>query len=118
MLEATKATKKDLCSEFGDISECDRQCDLVFRYAGIDISNIEIKKVDTSARDLAAQSSKNVRLARCIQENHIELGVKKPSVLMEDVGGKWFTVTLPERCMKEGVGLSHCSLHCTEGNIC
>jgi hypothetical protein len=90
MLETTKAIKKDLCNEFGDISECGRKCDLVFRYAGIDISNIEFKKANSSARDLAAQSSKNVRLAMCIQENHIELGVKKPSVLMGDVSGKWF----------------------------
>ncbi|KAG0313926.1 hypothetical protein BGZ99_008473 [Dissophora globulifera] len=87
MLEATKVIKRELSDEFGDISDSGRKCDLVFRYAGIDISNIEFKKADTSMRDLAIQSSKNVRLARCIQESCVEFGVARPSVLMGDVAG-------------------------------
>ena len=53
MLEATKVVKKELSDEFGDVSDSGRKCDLVFRYAGVDISNIEFKRVDSSVRDLA-----------------------------------------------------------------
>ncbi|KAG0297600.1 hypothetical protein BGZ96_005703 [Linnemannia gamsii] len=87
MLEATKVIKKELSDEFGDVSDSGRKCDLVFRFSGIEVSNIEFKRAETSARDLAVQSSKNVRLARCIQESHVKLGMSKASVLMGDVAG-------------------------------
>ena len=60
----------------------------MFRYAGTDVSNIELKGADTSTRDLAVQLSKNVRLARFTHEVHVGLRMPKPSALMGDVSGK------------------------------
>ncbi|KAF9917203.1 hypothetical protein FBU30_000886 [Linnemannia zychae] len=100
MLEATKVVKKELSEEFGDVSDSGRKCDLVFRYADIEVLNIEFKRVDSSIRDLAVHSSKNVRLARCIQESHVGPRVAKPSVLMGDVAG-YIGAFYQLRCMDD-----------------
>ncbi|KAF9428995.1 hypothetical protein BGZ76_001971 [Entomortierella beljakovae] len=86
-LEASKIMRQHQVSEYNDVSESARKVDCLFMYEGLELSNIEFKKPDTSNRDLAIQNRKNVRLGRCIQEAHIALGVQEPSVMMADVAG-------------------------------
>ncbi|KAF9400788.1 hypothetical protein BGX21_003515 [Mortierella sp. AD011] len=74
-------------SEYNEVSESARKVDCLFMYEGLELSNIEFKRPDTSVRDLAIQNRKNVRLGRCIQEAHIAVGVEEPSVMMADVAG-------------------------------
>ncbi|KAF8938872.1 hypothetical protein BGZ58_011242 [Dissophora ornata] len=73
--------------EFGEASEAGRKVDCIFKYLDIEMSNIEFKCADISERDLAIQNRKNIRLARCIQESHVAIGVHDPCVLMADVFG-------------------------------
>ncbi|ORZ27812.1 hypothetical protein BCR41DRAFT_383520 [Lobosporangium transversale] len=87
MLKASKTMRHMQWEEHGDISDTGRKVDCVFMYKGIELSNIEFKRTDVGARDIAIQNRKNVRLARCIQEVHTSLGVKDPSVFMADVHG-------------------------------
>ncbi|KAF9421341.1 hypothetical protein BGZ94_008852, partial [Podila epigama] len=84
-LEASKMMKKMQACEFGDVNEAGRKVDCLFMMDGVELSNIEMKHAETSARDLAIQNRKNVRLARCIQEAHIKYGIKDPAILMADV---------------------------------
>ncbi|KAF8958592.1 hypothetical protein BGZ46_001921 [Entomortierella lignicola] len=74
-------------SEYNDVSESAQKVDCLLMYQGLELSNIEFKKPDTSNRDLAIQNRKNVRLGRCIQEARVALGVQELSVMMVDVAG-------------------------------
>ncbi|KAG0004806.1 hypothetical protein BGZ79_008051 [Entomortierella chlamydospora] len=86
-LEASKIMRQHQASEYNEVSESARKVDCLFMYEGLELSNIEFKKPDTSVHDLAIQNRKNVRLGRCIQEAHIAVGVQEPSVMMADVAG-------------------------------
>ncbi|KAG0307107.1 hypothetical protein BGZ98_001046 [Dissophora globulifera] len=86
-LEASKVMRKLQSTEYSDTSDAGRKVDCLFMMQGVELSNIEFKHQDASARDLAIQNRKNVRLARCIQEAHTTYGVKEASVLMADVFG-------------------------------
>ncbi|KAG0002674.1 hypothetical protein BGZ65_002431, partial [Modicella reniformis] len=52
---------------------------------GIEISNIEFKRPSIGMMDINVQCRKNIRLGRCLQEQHREYGVQEPSVIMGDV---------------------------------
>ncbi|KAF8970020.1 hypothetical protein BGZ46_010588 [Entomortierella lignicola] len=54
-------------------------------YQGIELSNIEFKRLEVGDRDLAIQNRKNVCLARCIQEVHASFEVKDNSIFMADI---------------------------------
>ncbi|KAI8606386.1 hypothetical protein EDD21DRAFT_233384 [Dissophora ornata] len=86
-LEASKTLRQMQSMEFGEASEAGRKVDCIFKYLDIEMSNIEFKCADISERDLAIQNRKNIRLARCIQESHVAIGVHDPCVLMADVFG-------------------------------
>ncbi|KAG0227482.1 hypothetical protein BGW41_003807 [Actinomortierella wolfii] len=85
MLDASKIMRKWQAEEYGDVSEAGRKVDCLLMYEGIELSNLEIKHSDISKTDLAIQNKKNIRLARCIQESHVALGVENASVYMVDV---------------------------------
>ncbi|KAF9579354.1 hypothetical protein BGW38_004422, partial [Lunasporangiospora selenospora] len=87
MLEASKIMKRWQTEEYGDVSEAGRKVDCLFMFDGIELSNLEIKHSHISKTDLAIQNKKNIRLARCIQESHVALGVEDASVFMADVCG-------------------------------
>ncbi|KAF9117464.1 hypothetical protein BGW39_002160, partial [Mortierella sp. 14UC] len=87
MLEASKIMRKWQAEEYGDVSEAGRKVDCLFMFDGIELSNLEIKHPDISKNELGIQNKKNIRLARCIQEAHIALGVKDACVFMADVCG-------------------------------
>lgn len=70
------------------MNETGRKVDCLFTFDGIELSNLEIKHADISKNELAIQNKKNIRLARCIQEAHVALGVKDARVFMADVCGK------------------------------
>lgn len=88
MLEASKIMRKWQTEEYGDVSEAGRKVDCLFMFDGIELSNLEIKHPDISKNELGIQNKKNIRLARCIQEAHVALGVKDACVIMADVCGK------------------------------
>ncbi|KAF9292919.1 hypothetical protein BGZ74_000116 [Mortierella antarctica] len=85
--EASKIMRQRHAAEYSEISECGRKVDCLFMYEGLEISNIEFKRPGSTERDPALQNRKNVRLARCIQEAHIALGVEDASVMMADIAG-------------------------------
>ncbi|GJJ77246.1 hypothetical protein EMPS_09605 [Entomortierella parvispora] len=87
MLEASKIMRQMQSLEHGDASDTGRKVDCIFMFQGVELSNIEFKRADCGARDLAIQNRKNVRLARCLQEYHASIGVKDPSIFMADVHG-------------------------------
>ncbi|KAF8926572.1 hypothetical protein BGZ47_002656 [Haplosporangium gracile] len=86
-LEASKIMRQRQAAEYSEVSESGRKVDCLFMYKGLEISNIEFKRPGSTERDLALQNRKNVRLARCIQEAHVALGVEDASVMMADVAG-------------------------------
>ncbi|KAF9110348.1 hypothetical protein BGX30_008015, partial [Mortierella sp. GBA39] len=86
-LVASKIMRQRQTAEYSEVSESGRKVDCLFMYKGLEISNIEFKRPGTTERDLALQNRKNVRLARCIQEAHVTLGVEDASVMMADVAG-------------------------------
>jgi hypothetical protein len=88
MLKASKTMRHMQWEEHGDVGDTGRKVGYIFIYKGIELSNIEFKRTDIGARDIAIQNRNNTRLARCIQEAHTSLGVKDPSVFMADVHGK------------------------------
>ncbi|KAG0219814.1 hypothetical protein BGW41_008145, partial [Actinomortierella wolfii] len=85
MLEASKALRQQQAAEFGDLSDAGRKVDLAFVHKGIELSNIEFKKAGIGAMEIAVQCRKNIRLGRCLQEQHRQYGVEDPSVVMGDV---------------------------------
>ncbi|KAF9924233.1 hypothetical protein FBU30_005765 [Linnemannia zychae] len=87
VMESSKIMRQQQSIEFGDASENGRKVDILFMFDGVEVSNIEFKKPGTSESDMAIQNRKNIRLARCIQQAHIALGVKDPFILMADVSG-------------------------------
>ncbi|KAF9912605.1 hypothetical protein EC991_010030 [Linnemannia zychae] len=87
MLEASKVLRQQQATEFGDLCDAGRKVDLVFVHKGIELSNIEFKRPGISAMDITVQCRKNIRLGRCIQEQHRKYGVTDPSVIMGDVAG-------------------------------
>ncbi|KAF9975043.1 hypothetical protein BGZ75_000647 [Mortierella antarctica] len=87
VLEASKVMRQRQTAEFDDVSESGRKVDLLFMYKGVEISNMEFKRPSATERDLAIQTRKNIRLARCMQEAHASMGVKKPSIMMADITG-------------------------------
>ncbi|KAF9578511.1 hypothetical protein BGW38_005648 [Lunasporangiospora selenospora] len=87
MMDASKVLRQQQASEFGDVSDTGRRVDLLFMYQGIELSNIEFKRPNTSRREATVQSRKNIRLGRCLQEAHITYGVKDASVIMGDITG-------------------------------
>ncbi|KAG0251618.1 hypothetical protein DFQ27_008646 [Actinomortierella ambigua] len=87
MLEASKVLRQQQAAEFGDISDAGRKVDLAFVHKDIELSNIEVKKPGISTMDINVQCRKNIRLGRCIQEQHRKYGVQEPSVIMGDVAG-------------------------------
>ncbi|KAF9313048.1 hypothetical protein BG003_005658 [Podila horticola] len=86
-LEVSKIMRQRQAVEYSEVSECGRKADCHFMYEGLEISNIEFKRPGCTERDLAFQNCKNVRLARCIQEAHVALGVEDASAVMADVAG-------------------------------
>lgn len=68
--------------EYGDVSDAGRKVDCIFMYEDIEISNVEFKNNDSSERELAVQNRKDARLARCLQEAQVGIGVKDLSVFM------------------------------------
>ncbi|ORZ19295.1 hypothetical protein BCR41DRAFT_43092 [Lobosporangium transversale] len=91
-LEASKSMRRMQSSEYGDVSDTGRKVDCIFMYKGIELSNIEFKCPNICPQDIAIQNRKNVRLARCIQEAHLAIGVSSPSILMADVSGMIFEI--------------------------
>ncbi|KAF9971307.1 hypothetical protein BGZ73_005765 [Actinomortierella ambigua] len=87
MLEASKVQRQQQAAEFGDLSDAGRKVDLAFVHKGIELSNIEFKRPGIGAMDITVQCRKNIRLGRCLQEQHREYGVQEPSVIMGDVAG-------------------------------
>ncbi|KAI8602467.1 hypothetical protein EDD21DRAFT_74722 [Dissophora ornata] len=87
MLEASKVLRQQQATEFGDLCEGGRKVDLAFVHKGIELPNIEFKRPGIGAMDIAVQCRKNIRLGRCIQEQHRKYGVNEPSVIMGDVAG-------------------------------
>ncbi|KAF9945046.1 hypothetical protein BGZ70_004094 [Mortierella alpina] len=87
VLEASKIMRQRQTAEFNDVSDSGRKVDLLFMFEGVEISNMEFKKPSATEKDLALQTRKNIRLARCLQEAHASLGVEKPSILMADIAG-------------------------------
>ncbi|KAF9315564.1 hypothetical protein BG006_003727 [Podila minutissima] len=85
ILQTSKVMRQMQSLEHGDVSDTGRKADCIFMHEGVELSNIEFKRADIGERDLAIQNRKNVRLARCIQQAHISLGIKDPSVFMADV---------------------------------
>lgn len=87
MLEASKIMRRMQAAEYHDLSDAGRRLDCLFMMNDVELSNIEVKRPGSSKLDITIQNRKNVRLARCIQESHIALGMDKPSILMGDVCG-------------------------------
>ncbi|KAF9969070.1 hypothetical protein BGZ73_008741 [Actinomortierella ambigua] len=87
MLEASKVLRQQQAAEFGDLSDAGRKVDLAFVHKGIELSNIEFKRPGIGAMDITVQCRKNIRLGRCLQEQHRQYGVQEPSVIMGDVAG-------------------------------
>ncbi|KAF8924956.1 hypothetical protein BGZ47_003557, partial [Haplosporangium gracile] len=87
MLEASKIMRRMQTAEYNDVNHAGRKLDCLFMMNDVELSNIEVKHPGSSRVDLTVQNRKNVRLARCIQESHIALGIDKPSILMADVCG-------------------------------
>lgn len=73
--------------EHGDVSDGGRKVDCIFVAEGVEISNVEFNRPNIRDTDVAIQSRKNVRLARCIQEELRTLGMEEPVVYMTDVQG-------------------------------
>lgn len=88
MLKASKVMRKIQSAEHSDLAEAGRRVDCLFMRNDVELSNIEFKSPKIGDRELTIQNRKNVRLARCIQESHLLLGEKDPSILMADVYGK------------------------------
>ncbi len=84
-MEASKIVRQQQAAEYSEVSDCGRKVDCIFMLEGLEISNIEFKRPSCTERDLALQNRKNVRLARCIQEAHVTLGVEDASVMITDV---------------------------------
>ncbi|KAF9968218.1 hypothetical protein BGZ73_000207 [Actinomortierella ambigua] len=87
MLEASKVLRQEQAAEFGDLCDAGRKVDLAFLHKGIELSNIEFKKPGIGAMDITVQCRKNIRLGRCLQEQHRRYGVQEPSVIMGNVAG-------------------------------
>lgn len=88
MLSASKIMRKLQSLEHGGVSEGGgRKVDCIFVVDNVEISNIEFKRSKISGSEIAIQNRKNVRLARCIQEEFHAIGMKNPVVLMADVQG-------------------------------
>ncbi|KAF8923265.1 hypothetical protein BGZ58_003147, partial [Dissophora ornata] len=85
--EASKLMRQLQASEYGDVSDAGRKVDCLFMFHDIEMSNIEFKCENISPREIVIQNRKNIRLARCIQESHIAIGVSSPSVHVADVAG-------------------------------
>lgn len=103
MLVASKIMKKLQSLEHGDVSESGRKVDCIFVVDDVEISNIEFKRPNVSDTDIAIQNRKNVRLARCIQEELRTLGMEEPVVYMADVQGMELSLRRfysPVPCMK------------------
>ncbi|KAF9091845.1 hypothetical protein BGX27_001955 [Mortierella sp. AM989] len=86
-LGASKLMRQLQTSEYGDVSDAGRKADCLFMFQDIELSNIEFKCDNISPREIAIQNRKNIRLARCIQELHVAIGVSSPSVHVADVAG-------------------------------
>ncbi|KAF9429108.1 hypothetical protein BGZ76_001801 [Entomortierella beljakovae] len=84
-LAASKIMKKLQNMEYGDVSESGRKVNCIFVVEGIEVSNIEFKRPNVSDTDIAIRNRKNVRLARCIQEELSTIGMEEPVVYMADV---------------------------------
>ncbi|KAG0267739.1 hypothetical protein DFQ27_008384 [Actinomortierella ambigua] len=87
MLETSKVLRQQQAAEFCDISDAGRTVDLAFVHKDIELSNIGFKRPGISTMDINVQCRKNIRLGRCIQEQHRKYGVQEPSVIMGDVAG-------------------------------
>ncbi|KAF9427678.1 hypothetical protein BGZ76_002231 [Entomortierella beljakovae] len=88
ILSASKIMRKLQSLEHGDVSEGGgRKVDCIFVANDVEISNIEFKRSKISGSEIAIQNRKNVRLARCIQEEFRAIGMNNPVVLMADVQG-------------------------------
>ncbi|GJJ76485.1 hypothetical protein EMPS_08844 [Entomortierella parvispora] len=87
VLAASKIMKRLQFLEHGDVSEAGRKVDCIFLAGGVEVSNIEFKRLNICGADVAIQNRKNVRLARCIQEEMYALGLENPVVFMADVQG-------------------------------
>ncbi|KAF9118303.1 hypothetical protein BGX30_004661, partial [Mortierella sp. GBA39] len=85
MLEASRNMREWQIAEYGDVSEAGRKVDCLSMFDGVELLSLEIKHPDISKHELAIQNKKRIRLARCIQEAHVALGVKDASVFVVDV---------------------------------
>ncbi|KAF8950331.1 hypothetical protein BGZ46_004597, partial [Entomortierella lignicola] len=88
ILSASKIMRKLQSLEHGGVSEGGgRKVDCIFVVDDVEISNIEFKRSKISGSEIAIQNRKNVRLARCIQEEFRAIGMENPVVFMADVQG-------------------------------
>ncbi|KAF9428043.1 hypothetical protein BGZ94_003523 [Podila epigama] len=87
VLMASKAIKHRLATKFAQVTDFGKKVDCAIMWMDIELSNIEFKEPEVSAREAALQNRKNIRLGRCIQQAHAKIGVKAPKVLMGDVRG-------------------------------
>ncbi|KAF9207746.1 hypothetical protein BGZ49_010647 [Haplosporangium sp. Z 27] len=86
-LKASKIVRQMQCDEYGEASDAGRKVDCLFMIEDIELSNIAFKSPESCKKELALQNRKNVRLARCIQENHVTFGVDDANILMADIFG-------------------------------